>query len=406
MDLDARIESIKPYQLNCNIFTVYDTCGVSVQELLSQFFEKVNSCIDISNQTVELAKWLVNEGLEIEVAKKLELWLVDGTLGKIINEILLKELEEKIELNADNIDKLILYDKKQDDSISSIRDKSNDNASDINWLKGENRTQNDRLQALEDNTGGSGELPVRYVTTEGKSTMDMVDDLNNTSIQNNSKNILRVGSFNVNSFRDRDTRKATQVGYEVLKARLDICCIQEFIQFFKFHSSWWIKIPKALEYTTNNQLWKFDGGWAGQGILSHHPLNNNINGKYSDVVGKEPRGYIRTTINIGNKQVNVYNTHLTHDDMTMLRNEMSELANAIRGDNATYKIVCGDFNTRTESDYQPLLNLGFKFALSLTSGTIDNVLVQNNVNVKDAYKVMIDDYISDHDLVVTELELI
>lgn len=90
------IEQLKKKDLNCNIFSVYDYDGLTITELLCQFFTKINECIDISNETIDLAKWLVNEGLEIEVAKKLVMWLEDGTLENIINVNLFKTLNEKI----------------------------------------------------------------------------------------------------------------------------------------------------------------------------------------------------------------------------------------------------------------------------------------------------------------------
>lgn len=96
------IESLRPTDLNCNIFSVYDFDGRSMQELLCQFFNKINECVEISNATFKLAEWLVNEGLAIEVAKKLEAWLADGTLEGLLDEMLLKKLNETI---AGKVDK-------------------------------------------------------------------------------------------------------------------------------------------------------------------------------------------------------------------------------------------------------------------------------------------------------------
>lgn len=94
------ISRLKPEDLNCNIFSVCDYDAKSLNELLCIFFEKINNCIDVSNATLELAKWLVNEGLAIEVAKQLEIWLADGTLADIINETIFKELNDKINANT------------------------------------------------------------------------------------------------------------------------------------------------------------------------------------------------------------------------------------------------------------------------------------------------------------------
>ena len=100
MDLNKKLEELKPYQLNCNVFDVYSYNGLSMQDLLCQFFTKINECITVSNETIDLAKWLVNEGLEKEVVKKLMIWIEDGTLENIINVNLFNTLNDK--LNAFN----------------------------------------------------------------------------------------------------------------------------------------------------------------------------------------------------------------------------------------------------------------------------------------------------------------
>ena len=96
MDLNKKLEELKPYQLNCNVFDVYSYNGLTMQDLLCQFFTKINECITVSNETIDLAKWLVNEGLEIEVVKKLMIWLEDGTLENIINVNLFETLNDNI----------------------------------------------------------------------------------------------------------------------------------------------------------------------------------------------------------------------------------------------------------------------------------------------------------------------
>lgn len=96
MDLNKKLEELKPYQLNCNVFDVYSYNGLTMQDLLCQFFTKINECITVSNETIDLAKWLVNEGLELEVVKKLMIWLEDGTLENIINVNIFNTLNEKI----------------------------------------------------------------------------------------------------------------------------------------------------------------------------------------------------------------------------------------------------------------------------------------------------------------------
>lgn len=95
-----KIEDLKRSMLNCNVFSVYDYDCLSMQELLCTFFEKINQCVDVTNKTVVLVDWLVEQGLKEEVAKKLESWFADGTLANIINEVIFKELNNKVLLNT------------------------------------------------------------------------------------------------------------------------------------------------------------------------------------------------------------------------------------------------------------------------------------------------------------------
>lgn len=99
------LEKLEPMDLNCNIFTVYDFNSLSIQELLCEFFKKINECIVISNATFKLAEWLVTVGLKQEVALTLEKWLSDGTLATIINETIFNDLNQKLNTNITNTNK-------------------------------------------------------------------------------------------------------------------------------------------------------------------------------------------------------------------------------------------------------------------------------------------------------------
>ena len=97
MKISSKLNELKRTDLNCNVFDVYSYNDLSMQELLCQFFTKINECIKVSNETIDLATWLVNEGLAIEVVNKLMLWLDDGTLENLINVNLFNTLHSKIE---------------------------------------------------------------------------------------------------------------------------------------------------------------------------------------------------------------------------------------------------------------------------------------------------------------------
>ena len=91
-----KINELQPHHLNCNQFSVYDYEAMSMQELLSTFYSKIQECVKQSNEVIDLADWLVNEGLTKEVADNLVKWLNDGTLETIINKNIFEELHKSI----------------------------------------------------------------------------------------------------------------------------------------------------------------------------------------------------------------------------------------------------------------------------------------------------------------------
>ena len=96
MELNKKLKELKPQQLNCNVFDVYSYNGLTMQDLLCQFFTKINECVKSSNEVIDLTDWLVNTGLEEEVVKKLMVLIEDGTVEKLINVNLFKTLNNEI----------------------------------------------------------------------------------------------------------------------------------------------------------------------------------------------------------------------------------------------------------------------------------------------------------------------
>lgn len=109
------INKIDKNELNCNIFSVYDYDGLSMQDLLSQFFTKINQCIDLSNEAFEITDWLKKQGLKDEVAQKIQSMLDSGVLDTIINTNVYKDLNIKVNY-FDNVASMI----KKDLPIGSI----------------------------------------------------------------------------------------------------------------------------------------------------------------------------------------------------------------------------------------------------------------------------------------------
>ena len=75
---------------------VYDFSDMTNEELRCKFFQKLQECIELCNNSSEILDWLKNEGLEKEVNELLTQWEQDGTLGKLINVDLFNNLKTEL----------------------------------------------------------------------------------------------------------------------------------------------------------------------------------------------------------------------------------------------------------------------------------------------------------------------
>lgn len=76
---------------------VYDFSDMTNEELRCKFFQKLQECIELCNNSSEILDWIKNEGVEKEVKDLLTIWLEDGTLENLINiSILNKKLDKEV----------------------------------------------------------------------------------------------------------------------------------------------------------------------------------------------------------------------------------------------------------------------------------------------------------------------
>lgn len=66
------------------------------EELRCKFFQKLQECIDLCNNSADILKWIKDEGLEKEVTDLLTLWEEDGTLESLINIDLLNTIKTEL----------------------------------------------------------------------------------------------------------------------------------------------------------------------------------------------------------------------------------------------------------------------------------------------------------------------
>lgn len=146
-------------------YHVHDCDGYTIEELLMQFFYKINETIDIVNEYSKLVsaliEWIVNEGLKDLVNEKLEEMAQDGTLSEIINEQIFGELNGKIdslELSFDDFKKLIYneLEQMQEDIENKLKESINKVTNDYTQADNELKEElNNRINDLEEDLNDS-----------------------------------------------------------------------------------------------------------------------------------------------------------------------------------------------------------------------------------------------------------
>lgn len=75
---------------------VYDFSEMTNEELKCKFFQKLEECIDLCNNSSEILDWIKNEGIEDNVKEILNTWKDDGTLKEIINNYIIINLKNEL----------------------------------------------------------------------------------------------------------------------------------------------------------------------------------------------------------------------------------------------------------------------------------------------------------------------
>lgn len=75
---------------------VYGFSEMTNEELKCKFFQKLEECIDLCNNSSEILDWIKNEGIEDNVKEILNTWKDDGTLKEIINNYVIINLKNEL----------------------------------------------------------------------------------------------------------------------------------------------------------------------------------------------------------------------------------------------------------------------------------------------------------------------
>lgn len=107
------IDKIKNIGLDKLVTQVYDFDSLTTDELMCKFAQKINIIIEHlkyiddrcynSVKALELKlQYLLGQGLEEQVVKRIIELVNDGTLGRLINEVLLKDINDKVDNIEEN----------------------------------------------------------------------------------------------------------------------------------------------------------------------------------------------------------------------------------------------------------------------------------------------------------------
>ena len=130
----------------------------------------------------------------------------------------------------------------------------------------------------------------------------------------------------------------------------------------------------------------------GEGILSSLTPESSSSVIYDSYNAPDHQGYVKNIYNFNNKLISCYCTHLCYNNDSTLRNQITELFNAVSSDTNPYKIIVGDFNfdLSQSNDYLvQFLNSGFKLVNGGQYKTyddsrniaIDEIMISSNINI-------------------------
>lgn len=157
-----------------------------------------------------------------------------------------------------------------------------------------------------------------------------------------------------------------------------------------------------------------DGGEYGLGFLTKHEITSYSNTKL-DSGNEEQRIYQRSEINIDDKKVAFYNTHLSYEKSSIRNNQLKIIKDAMDNDTSEYKILTGDFNVDSTDEYNMFLDNyniinGYDGVWYPTHSdddcitpSLDNIIVSKNIQVNSIE--MIDNKLSDHNMLYTDITL-
>ena len=165
------------HQLKCELLKVYRYQGLTLQELLCEFYSHINEVINSTNGLIDIVDYLVGDGLSQEVAAHLNQMLIDGTFDKIISNKVdelstnlnnqFNEMKKIIESNISESNNLIENLKIYDSRFNNIENKNIEQDNRLKEVENKNKVQDVYLSGLF-NENKDGRLSIEGVGNDIK----------------------------------------------------------------------------------------------------------------------------------------------------------------------------------------------------------------------------------------------
>lgn len=180
-----------------------------------------------------------------------------------------------------------------------------------------------------------------------------------------------------------------------------------------------------LKYSSYGSNITFRNGWYGNAILSEFPIISSEN-YISSNCSKETKGVLHSKIEIGNKQIDIYNTHfpVIPEERIKFAQEITYLMKRI--ENTDNVVLAGDFNLgiiplsgehnykiQEQEQYQEMEELKkyfneivfneLTYEVGNPIGAIDKVMYKGNLKLISIEKL--NDKISDHYPILVKFEI-
>lgn len=229
-------------------------------------------------------------------------------------------------------------------------------------------------------------------TEKDKFLSDVWKDITNRS--------FTVGSFNINQYINQNPKPIQEAMHTCMRKGISVIGVQEYREFWNLQEDA-SKIPGIYDHVAKHKLLdlSWGNGWGGNAIVSHPGFQSVASGTFSKLPnGEGDCGYVKVVVSMAYKHISVYNTHFSPNGNTYVKKHANDLANIVKNDSNYYKVITGDFNSWSEDDLKPLLDLGFRPVFPFTEGQIDNILAPPYMTILDKGTVTVPTTVTDHKL--------